>query len=410
MSKRRPRGTGFVRERGGGRQLVVTIGGKQYSRAVETRTLREARDMLPAFITEVRSGAVAAAKVAAARAKEAPTFSTLTQDYLRLHVRPDADGEATRRAYGYAFSVIGQEIGDRKLTDITEDELHRQFRGLSERLAYASVQSVHRALSAFFNKMIRRKLISVSPLPRFSDFNLARPPSKKSLALSGGQVSALLKACGDDDQLGLWIGVMLMTGARPGEAAALRWSDIDGDVVTIAGSVKPVRGADSRRGQTKSRKDRTVPVAPRLADALAIERGRQEAVLRSVLGEAEPLKPMLDPDDFIFPADLALNRSAPRSMASWSSRFKQACKLAALPPWISPHKLRHTFATVGLTAGVSIIDIASALGHTNPMLTARVYAHPVEEGKRRAVSIAADMITAQPSDNVEQLVNSAARK
>ena len=54
--KRRPRFTGFVRERGGSRSLVVTINGKQYSQAVTVRTLKEAQALLPAFVAEVQSG------------------------------------------------------------------------------------------------------------------------------------------------------------------------------------------------------------------------------------------------------------------------------------------------------------------------------------------------------------------
>jgi hypothetical protein len=81
--KRRPRLTGFVRERGGSRSLVVTINGKQYSRAVSVRTLKDAHALLPTFIAEFLSGVFAAAKETERVKKEAPTFSAYITEFFK---------------------------------------------------------------------------------------------------------------------------------------------------------------------------------------------------------------------------------------------------------------------------------------------------------------------------------------
>jgi integrase len=54
---------------------------------------------------------------------------------------------------------------------------------------------------------------------------------------------------------------------------------------------------------------------------------------------------------------------------------------------LTPHALRHGAATLMLTGGASMRTIAEQLGHRNPALTARVYAHVVPEAQRAAVSL-----------------------
>jgi integrase len=52
---------------------------------------------------------------------------------------------------------------------------------------------------------------------------------------------------------------------------------------------------------------------------------------------------------------------------------------------LTPHKLRHGAATLMLADGTPMRVIAEQLGHRNPALTARVYAHVVPEAQRAAV-------------------------
>jgi hypothetical protein len=70
MSERRARGTGFIRKRKNAHGdeawlAIVTVAGRQFSRAIVSRVVKDAEKELRAFIHEVETGAHAAAKVAA---------------------------------------------------------------------------------------------------------------------------------------------------------------------------------------------------------------------------------------------------------------------------------------------------------------------------------------------------------
>jgi integrase len=419
---RRPRLSGFVRERGNNRSLVVRIDGKQYTRTVHARTKREAQAMLPAFISAVQSGAVDAAKRAAKAQNEAPTFREVVDNFIRDQVRPDADGEATRKAYSRALGIIARKIGAQRIPDISTNALHRLLRELHKSgrddgkggLSIATIKLLRAALSVLFNYAIDVRLLAANPTPRFSKLNLGRDELTservRRSALTQGQIAALLDVCGEDNALRVWITVMAATGARPGEALALRWRDIGDGMVHIAGSVK--RGATRGQGRIGSTKTpssvRSLPIGPGLIEVLARERERQELLLRQLhdmpVGVI-PVRPLLDTEDCVFPTAFD-NRRMPMTVDGMRARFRKAVLRAGLPAATSPHWLRHTAITamIGGDAtrpGISVIDAARLAGHSDPGTTSRTYAHAVETNLHRGAALADALI--KPSATVDMV-------
>jgi integrase len=64
----------------------------------------------------------------------------------------------------------------------------------------------------------------------------------------------------------------------------------------------------------------------------------------------------------------------PLSPATVSRSFRKAVRRAKVKPG-RLHDLRHTFATLALTAGVPVIIVSRALGHSQPSTTLNVYGH-----------------------------------
>lgn len=52
-----------------------------------------------------------------------------------------------------------------------------------------------------------------------------------------------------------------------------------------------------------------------------------------------------------------------------------------------PHKLRHTFASVAITAGADIASVSEILGHSDKALTLRIYTHADTDSIKRASDI-----------------------
>jgi integrase len=435
--KRRPRLTGFIRERGDSRSMVVTIGGKQYSEAVSVRTLREAQALLPAFVTKVQSGLYAATKAAARSKREAPTFDAYVAEFLANHTKMGADGDATRRAYRNSLDKVRTEIGDRCLSDITGEMLQKCLRNLckygrktaradgTRSLSIAATKLIYAALSVLFSKAVEDKIIANSPVPKFAKFKLGDEPKAadrvRRVAMSAGQITALIQACDRDNQVRLWVETMAATAARPGEALALRWCDIDiaNRVMHIRHSVKrsAIRG-QGRLGAPKTRGSvRDVPIGSSLAASFEREQVNQEALLRKIFGLPENItsvRTLLPPEDCIFAADLVNLRKVPCSLSGMSSRFKTACRKAGLSAGATPHQLRHSAITAMIAGsakrrGISVIDAARLAGHSDPGTTSRVYAHALEANLRRGADLADDLIAGSTVEDEERRQNAVAR-
>ena len=55
-------------------------------------------------------------------------------------------------------------------------------------------------------------------------------------------------------------------------------------------------------------------------------------------------------------------------------------------PEISPHKLRHTFATRGLESGMDMKELQILLGHSTMKLTSDTYTHVLDKQKKKAIN------------------------
>ncbi len=159
---------------------------------------------------------------------------------------------------------------------------------------------------------------------------------------------------------------LLHTGARKGEALGLRWEDVDltGGRVLIRRAL--VRG---RLGTPKSGKARSVALSPALA-----------AILRDLLAErrrASLERGWAEVPEFVFcsaTGGLLDERNVTRS---WQRLRRKAQKRGVRP--LRLHDARHTYASLALASGKSVRWVAAQLGHSNPELTLRVYAHALRE-------------------------------
>jgi integrase/recombinase XerC len=183
---------------------------------------------------------------------------------------------------------------------------------------------------------------------------LERPTTWKRLpgTMTPGQMKRLVEApCPDHGALWLRDRAMLetlySTGIRVSELVGLNAEDLD-----IAGEALQVRG--------KGKKERIVPLG---SHAIAAIVRYLELVRAEIKGEPVASRPLF------------VNKHGGRlSSRSVRRKLDKYLKQVGLDPSISPHTLRHSFATHLLDNGADLRSVQELLGHQS-LSTTQVYTH-----------------------------------
>jgi integrase/recombinase XerD len=202
-------------------------------------------------------------------------------------------------------------------------------------------------LRGFYRFLVREQLISRDPTLQIELPQLGRPLPK---SLSEADVEALLNAPDLDDPIGLrdraMLEVLYACGLRVSELTALTLEQIN-----LRQGVLRVFG--------KGSKERLVPLGE---EAIAwIERYNKEA--RPFLLDGRP-------SDVVFPS----LRGEQMTRQTFWYRIKHQANVAGISKSLSPHTLRHAFATHLLNHGADLRVVQMLLGHSD-LSTTQIYTH-----------------------------------
>jgi len=221
-----------------------------------------------------------------------------------------------------------------------------------------SPRSLSRYLSGyrqFYRWMIRERMINEDPTALIESPKLGRGLPK---ALGESQVEALLQAPDTGRPLGLrdraMLELMYATGLRVSELTGLQLANLN----TSQGVIRVVG---------KGRKERLVPLGEEAMDWL----DRYLTTSRPVL-----LKGSQSPFVFVTARKTAMTRQA-----FWYMVRRHALA-ADISKVISPHMLRHSFATHLLNHGADLRVVQLLLGHSD-LSTTQIYTHIAREGLKR---------------------------
>ncbi|HKQ62928.1 MAG TPA: site-specific tyrosine recombinase XerD [Candidatus Polarisedimenticolaceae bacterium] len=260
-------------------------------------------------------------------------------------------------AYRSDLAQLALELGPRRpLERARRDDLLRFLRRL--RVRGRSSRSVARWLAAargFFAFLLAAGVITDDPSSRIDAPRLWRSLPQ---VLDAAQVEALLAAPERSDPAGLRDTAMLellyATGLRVSELVGLRLGDVHLD-------------AGYLRCWGKGSRERVVPLG---AEA--------DAVLRRYLQEARPALTRGLPGDMLF----ANGRGGALTRQGFWKLIKRYARQARLPAALSPHTLRHSFATHLLEHGADLRAVQLMLGHAD-ISTTQIYTHVNRERLRR---------------------------
>ncbi|MER7542029.1 tyrosine-type recombinase/integrase [Spirillospora sp. NPDC127506] len=267
----------------------------------------------------------------------------------------------------------------------------RQGTGLSPR----TVAYVHAVLrKAFGDAVLVDQVIPSNPVER------AKRPRMRSAEPGEVWTPAMLRAflkVAETHRLFAFFHLAAYSGARRGELLHLRWRDVDLDGATmqIKGSASFIAG-ERIEGTTKSGRSRTVSLDAGTVDVLKAHRKRQLAD-KLKLGKSWKGADR-EADGYVF----VTGWGEPVHPDTVSSLMTSLIKLHNAPtdgtppaeplPHARLHDLRHVHATTLLLAGVPVHVVAARLGHADPSITLRVYAHVINQQLVEAAEIFAKRV------------------
>ncbi|MGY0387111.1 tyrosine-type recombinase/integrase [Nocardioides sp. WG-D5] len=346
------------------------------------------------------------ARVAARRGEFVHRKSTTVAEYLaqwleahRMEIRP-------KTAEDYRLMIaryIVPRLGKMRLQSVKPATLSTFYAYLLREggkdggpLSPRTVNYVHSVLRKALNDAVNTdQILASNPA-----LKAKRPKSQGVTAVhdiwDAKQLARFLDAVAAD-RLGPFFRVAAYTGARRGELFYLQWSNVvlDGPDphIWIRGSTAIVRG-HRVDGGTKTGRARRVSIDAGTVAILRSHKERQEKE-RELVGASWP------DNDRVFRMEMGtpLRTDLPGEIMRRVIKDLHTSKNPL--PSIRLHDLRHVHATLLLKAGVPVHVVAARLGHRDPSMTLRVYAHVLSDQGASAAQTFADIFIEDDEDDSE---------
>ena len=206
--------------------------------------------------------------------------------------------------------------------------------------------------------------------------------SEDEIKLFKEQATAKYKTGRDRYIYGLPISLIIYTGLRCGELAALKWSDIDFENKKIYVRKNIVTVYDYESADKKTRKV-NLQTSTKTSDGRTIPLIKSaEDILNSIKSKYQEI----NPDGFIIN-----NSDKMVHVDTLSDSYTNIAKTAGIENPLGIHTLRHTFASLLIKKGVDIKIVSDILGHKDVSFTYNIYVHILEEQKTQAMSLLDDI-------------------
>ncbi len=226
-------------------------------------------------------------------------------------------------------------------------------------LSRKTVRNIAGVVSSAYTRGLRWGIAEINPV------EASEPPvpkKKESIALTVEQQEQLIEGATAPWGMDVFLELDAATGARRGELLGLQWPDLQGNRLMIGRSLSQV-GQEVFLKEPKNKKFRVITIPPSALKKLNAHRKTQDEY-RAHFGESYQ-------GNFIF----SNPDGSPLKPDTISAAVSLLFRSQKLPKGASLHTLRHTHGSQLLAAGVPLTDVSKRLGHTNPHVTATVYAH-----------------------------------
>lgn len=346
----------------------------------ETTARRKAEAEAAIFEQEIKSGR---------RAADRRNFREYCEYVLELKKSRKAIKGTTTENYEYLTSRIYPQIGHIKLCDLRADDLNKLYTELSKdginkntggKLSDKTILEHHRLISSVLAQAKKEQIVPHN-VAEFAE--APKRPKHKINYFQPNQIADIRRAFENVELK--WKAIthlLLLTGARRGEIIGLKWENInfDKNEAYICNSVLYTSGRGVYEDDTKSaHSDRYVALPAQTMELLKEYKKWQD-------GEKARLGEYYVDEGFLFtqPNGKPIH---PSSVTSFYREFSKKNNL----PHMNPHAFRHTMASMLYFSGVDSVSISNQLGHAQVSTTTDIYAHVIDESKKRNAEIISEI-------------------
>lgn len=303
------------------------------------------------------------------------TVAEYLERWLMEAARPKVTAKTLEGYRACVQNYINPRIGARQLSKVTGLEVQALYNAMSESgLSPRTVQYTGMILKQAIKQAVQWRMLTFNPC------DAVKPPKQVTAemkALDPAQARKFLAVAREDHHAALWE-LALTTGARPSEYLALKWDDIDwqNGMVRIQRSIDRKPNGEWSFGENKTQRSRRpIKLHGTALDALRRWRETQDAMRREARENWQD-------HGLIFTAE----NGSPLDRHNLARRnFRRILNAAGLPK-IRLYDLRHTYATLALSAGVPVKVVSEQLGHSGVALTLDTYSHVLPHMQDDAVA------------------------
>ncbi len=286
------------------------------------------------------------------------TLSEFSKLWWTRHAVPNL-ARHTQEGYASALDVhIIPRLGDTRLSALST-ELITDMRADMAAIGVGdpAIRKVLAVLQSILERAVEWRHLDANPVravrkPSQRRTRVVRPLAPKTIETMRAHLLAA------DRQLdATLVAVLAYAGLRPGEAIGLRWHDVGERTLLVERSV-----AFGTLKSTKTAGTRSVRLIPSLIDDLD--------AWRTASARTEPT-------DLVFPAPDGSPWNADRAR-NWRKRtFAEAAEAAGVPD-ARPYDCRHSYISLLIAQGATVVEVARQAGHA-PTMTLSTYAHLFDE-------------------------------